>query len=154
MKKLVYVFLFISLFSLIGCNTIEYMNYNKKPNQTYYSDKLKNSLNSNIQNIKIIENNFFKEINLDENQVKLISEMINEIDSTDVLTDKISIESEKSLFKIYVETKSENFIIDVYGNDVLTIYPWDGIYEKDIVSLSQSPLSLKPESICKYIFKN
>lgn len=154
MKKLLYVCLFISLFTLIGCNTVEYVNNNNnKPSKTYYSDKLKSSIKDKIQSVRIIENNFFKEISLDENQIKLLSEMINEIDSTDLINNDLLGDAEKCLFKIYIETQTDEFIIDVYGNDILTIYPWDGIYEKDIISLDKSPLSLKPESICKFMFK-
>ncbi|MPQ44121.1 DUF4883 family protein, partial [Clostridium tarantellae] len=42
---------------------------------------------------------------------------------------------------------------DVYGDNLICIYPWDGIYTKDYISLKNIPNAFKLEQFCKYIFE-
>ncbi|MGL5575717.1 MAG: DUF4883 family protein, partial [Sarcina sp.] len=102
--------------------------------------------------IKLIENKFYKEVILDKTTSKLIVDMINTLDKSK-FTNPIENNIE-CLFKLHIENNSNKYVIDVYGNDIISIYPWDGIYEKDFLDISDLPLSLKAESICNFILKN
>lgn len=152
MKKLsIFIFIFL-ITSFISCSNIEYSRNITKPNDSYYTENIKTLKNDEIKQIKLIENKFYKEVILDKNSSKLIIDMINALDksnSTQALDDNI-----ECLFKLHIENNSNKYVVDVYGNDIISIYPWDGIYEKDFLDISELPLSLKAESICNFILKN
>ena len=151
MKNFIIFCLLLLSFNLISCSTIEYSSHKNKPTKYYYSETLKTLVNNDIKQIKLIENKFYKEIILNKNSENLIIEMVNELDfttTTQPLSDDI-----ECLFKLHIEDNTQKYVIDVYGNDIISIYPWDGIYEKDFLDISSLPLSLQAESICNFILK-
>ena len=152
MKKFIlFSILFISL-NFISCSTIEYSSSKKKPSEAHYSENLKELVTANISEVKLIENKFYKEVILDKNSTKLISDMINELDLKAIA---LPLSSDiECLFKLHIQNNTQKYVIDVYGNDIISIYPWDGVYEKDFLDISSLPLSLKAESICNFILKN
>lgn len=152
MKKLsIFIFIFLTT-SFISCSKIEYSRNITKPTESYYTQNLKALNSENIKEIKLIENKFYKEVILDKSTSKLIVDMIESLDITKVsesLNDDV-----ECLFKLHIENNSNKYVVDVYGNDIISIYPWDGIYEKDFLDISELPLSLNAESICNFILKN
>ena len=152
MKKLfVFIFIFITTL-LVSCSNIEYSRNVTKPVENYYTKSIKSLKSEEIKEIKLIENKFYKEVILDKTSSNLILEMINSLDESktvEALNDYI-----ECLFKLHIESNSNKYVIDVYGNDIISIYPWDGIYEKDFLDISSLPLSLKAESICNFLLKN
>ena len=152
MKKIISIFLlvFIGIF-FTSCSTYEYINYSKKPNTTYYLDKMKGE-SKKINSIRVIESNFFKEIEVNKKNYNLISDMLGEISEQNLL-EKYEL-SDNPLYRIYIDISTDKFVIDIYGDDVISIYPWDGNYEKEIYNIKDLPLSLKAESIAKYLFEN
>ncbi|WP_297520437.1 DUF4883 family protein [uncultured Clostridium sp.] len=152
MKKFIlFSILSISL-NFISCSTIEYSSNKNKPSESHYSESLKELITTDITEIKLIENKFYKEVILDKNSTKLISDMVNELDLKSI-TLPLSSDIE-CLFKLHIKNNTQKYVIDVYGNDIISIYPWDGVYEKDFLDISSLPLSLKAESICNFILKN
>ncbi len=78
--------------------------------------------------------------------------MLGEINKQNIL-EKYEL-SDNPLYRIYIDISTDKFVIDIYGDDVISIYPWDGNYEKEIYSIKDLALSLKAESIAKYLFEN
>ena len=151
MKKIIILCFLLLSFNLISCSNIEYSSHKAKPTKYYYSENLKTLANNEIKQIKLIENKFYKEVILDKNTTNLIIEMINEL-NFEAIAQPLSNDIE-CLFKLHIESNTEKYVIDVYGNDIISIYPWDGIYEKDFLDISTLPLSLQAESICNFILK-
>ena len=152
MKKL-FIFIFIFITTLfISCSNIEYSRNATKPIENYYTKTIKSLKSETIKEIKLIENKFYKEVILDKTSSNLILEMISSLDESKIveaLNDNV-----ECLFKLHIESNTNKYVIDVYGNDIISVYPWDGIYEKDFIDISELPLSLKAESICNFILKN
>ncbi|MGL4991117.1 MAG: DUF4883 family protein [Sarcina sp.] len=111
----------------------------------------KTLLSDDIENIKIVEKTFYSKKTVDKKYTDFFIEMLNNID-LNALTDPV-LDEDNYLFKIYIELKDDKFMIDVYGDDVISIYPWDGTTPKKFVSISKFPLSIKAESLCNFIFK-
>lgn len=158
MKNFIY---YISLFlifiscSLTGCALEEYTSMKEKPNELYYTAKLSKAIKKGNISIRILETNFYKEVVLKKENLNLITDFINEVNNNDLIEESITDDNylpEKSLYKIYVDIDdNEKYIIEVYGDDLISIFPWDGYYKKDILKLNNLPASLKPEALCKYI---
>ncbi|MGL5615218.1 MAG: DUF4883 family protein [Sarcina sp.] len=157
MKKNIYLLLVIFIFasfSFMGCSLEEYINVKEKPNELYYTEQLLELINKKEINIRILETGFYKEIVLKEKEISIIKDFTTALKKEQSYS-KMNKEEipEKALYKIYIESKDskEKFIIDVYGDDFISIFPWDGNSEKDWIKLTDIPTSLKPESLCKYM---
>lgn len=112
---------------------------------------LKEISKEDILNIKIVEKTFYSKKTVEKNDIPIFVEMINNI-NFDNISDSV-LQENNYLFKIYIECEDSKFLIDVYGDDIISIYPWDGLTPKTFLSVSNLPLSIKTESICNYIFK-
>lgn len=155
MKKyinLIVVFFLLISISLTGCSLEEYIDLKEKPNPFYYTEKLQEEVLSNDINIRILETSFYKEVVLKKENSNLITDFIKALNKNQLINIDNKELPEKSLYKIYIDSKNnEKFVIEVYGEDLIAIFPWDGYYKKDILKVSDLPTSLKPESLCKYI---
>lgn len=158
MRKIIYcisLFLIFLSCSLIGCALEEYTTIREKPNELYYTDKLSEAIKKENISIRMLETNFYKEVVLKKENLSLITDFISEVNNNDLVKESITDDNylpKKSLYKIYVDIdEAEKYIIEVYGDDLISIFPWDGYYEKDILKLNNLPSSLKPEALCKYI---
>ncbi|MBU5900301.1 DUF4883 family protein, partial [Vibrio cholerae O1] len=49
----------------------------------------------------------------------------------------------KPLYKIFIDLNSEKYVIDIYGDDLITLYLWDSDVRKDYLSLKDIPNSFK-----------
>lgn len=45
----------------------------------------------------------------------------------------------------------EKYIIKVYNENIVTVFPWDGIYEEDIINMVNVPQRNNPMDFCKNI---
>ena len=138
------IFTFKFLFSTYTINT-----ENKAEAEILYSFK---SLDENTLSIKVLETKFNAKKTIENDDLVILKNMLKGIDSS-VRIENPNI-STQSLFKIYINDDEKKYVIDLYGDDILSLYPWDGTTEKEFISVKKLPNSLNPESICNYIFKN
>ena len=111
-----------------------------------------NSLDENTLSIKILETKFNAQRTIKNDDLNILKSMLKGIDDSTRISDPNILT--QSLFKIYINDDKKKYVIDLYGDDILSIYPWDGTTEKEFISAKKLPNSLNPESICNYIFKN
>lgn len=146
-----------SSFLLKGCTLEEYTTSTKKPKELYYTENLINDMKNSKFSVRILETSFYKEVILKEENLNLITDLTNELKNGQIIEEASLTEDylpEKSLYKMYIDIeKKRKYIIEIYGDDLIAIYPWDGYYKKDILKLNNIPASLKPENLCKYILK-
>lgn len=136
------------------------VNFNEKSSIAVQSLSYIENLNldtiskEDISNIKIVEKVFYSKTTVPDEYTSFFVDMLNQVDTSKVV-EPVNDES-NCLFKIYIDstTDAEKFIIDVYGNDIISIYPWDGVSQKLFLSISELPLSIKAESLCNYVLEH
>ncbi|MGL4741763.1 MAG: DUF4883 family protein [Sarcina sp.] len=150
MKKIIFVIIFLIFnLNLIACNTIPYRKINLSNKNLVYLEELKNLKLEKVNNIKIIENKFYKEQPVKKDDFKIFLELFQMLDQKNNI---LSLDSDlEYLYKIQIVADDKIFFIDVYGNNIISIYPFDGINPKNFLCIDDIPLSLQAESICKYI---
>ncbi|MGL5822982.1 MAG: DUF4883 family protein, partial [Sarcina sp.] len=114
-----------------------------------YLSELQNLNLEQINNIKIIENKFYKEQLVSKEDLKIFLEFFQILDSN---KKSLPLDSDTEyLYKIQITANTQKYFIDVYGNNIISIYPFDGVNPKNFINIEDLPLSLQAESICKYI---
>ena len=109
------------------------------------------SLKENTPKIRILDMNIYSEVIVDKEDIRILSDLLSS------LKDDNFIEKEdlpkKPLFKLFVDINEEIYVLDVFGDDFITIYPWDSDFDKDYISLNEVPNAFKLEPFCQYVFE-
>lgn len=148
----------VLIFSLTGCS-FAIGNYKvdnlsvskKKPNNFYYTNLLaKNLTLSSSCKAIILDTNFYKEKDLEKEAVDTIKKFTKELNKHNFV-DKPSDLPAKPLYKLYFTFDKEKYIINVYNERYLSIYPWDGNYPMDYIDMNSISPSNNISSLCKYL---
>lgn len=113
---------------------------------------LKDTLSTTPFRSRILNMTLYKEIAVDEEDNKVFLDMLSTL-KDDYFVARPSDLPQSPLYRIYITSGDDRYVLDVYGDDLITIYPWDGVLEKDFISLKNIPNSFKMEPFCKYVFE-
>ena len=156
MKKILFFIatLLIITTLFMGCNyNLNNISFIKtKPNNFYYTNILAKNLTLESQcNAIILNTNFYNEKELQKENVDTIKSMIKSINKNNFISRPKDL-PEKPDYKIFLTFSKDKFIINVYTEKYLSIYPWDGSYPMDYIDMTNIPASLNIYSLAKYIF--
>ena len=126
-KMFTFIF-FVTLFS--GCTTGHILN-KEKPNSNYYTYKLSNLISNGSYEIHVLDRNIYRNISVSEEDISILNDLLKNIKETNFLSEKPIDLPSKSIYTLFITTDKEKMVLDVYGDDLISIYPWDGTYDKD-----------------------
>lgn len=153
-KKILIIFLIISVICFSSCSNTSKLFNKDKPSLNYYTEKLIEELSlEKPKSIKVFYKEYFNEFTFPEIECTDILSFIN------ILNDSNFIEKPADLpdsykYKIYLEFKDVKYAITVFDEKYISIYKWDGSYEVDFANMSNIPIQLNLYSICKYFTEN
>lgn len=136
MKKGSFIFLVLILIGGIVLSVNLYLN-RKKPNNYYYTNLLaKNLTLSENYEVRVLDTNFYKIEYLTEEDVAIVNNFIKELRKPNFISKPVFLE-EKPKYKIFFTFPSskEKYIINVYDNEYISVYPWDGEFTMDYISM-------------------
>lgn len=155
MKKYFITFILILLIVLLpGCNinTAQYIRPNAKPNINYYTNEIHERLNNKEPyNIKIFDLDIYKYYNVSQEEHSILPEFIDSLNEKNY-----DAEVEKELtpqYKLIIEFSDAKYIINAYNDKLISLYPWDGIYEEDVISMEEVSDYYNLYKFCEYIKK-
>ena len=149
-KKLYIAILLFFCISLTSCtNLTTYQE--KKPNNFYYTDLLDKDikLNNNYE-VLLLDTNFFKKVTLDKAERDLIKNSVLSLHSENFINNPKNL-SNKPPYKLYFNFKNKSYVVEVYNEKYLSIYPWDGNYPRDYINMESLPISYNLFQFCKSI---
>lgn len=149
--SLFFILIFFITLGVLGVYSKNYViatSSNSDTNSIIYTF---DNINNSTIDIKMVESKFNAKKTIKSEDLNIVIEMLTSLDKCERIN---PIDDIDSLFKIYLTINEEKFILEVYGDDILEIYPWDGYRATEFISAKKLPNSLNPESICNYIFKN
>ena len=152
-KKFLFPLLLILVFSLNGCisNNPKYINFTTKPTNHYYTDELKNKvLNNEKFSLSVFDTDLYKDITVDKDEFIIIYNFLNSLTSDNYLSYN-SKPDNKEIFRIIVSFPDNKFLLKVYDSSLISISPWDGDYEEDIISMDSLPLRYNLLDFCNHI---
>lgn len=153
MKKLyIIIFCFFVMFLFSGCNKIP-ITINQKPDNSYYSDKLRNNFKSEgLESATAFEINYSKEINVEKTDAEIINKFLSNVEKDSYIS-KPSDLPDKSKYKLFVTFKNnEKFVLEVFDEKYVAVYPWDGDYSPDYIDMSNVHTLYNLDGLCKYLF--
>lgn len=152
-KKIMLVAVILTLvLGIFGCSPLEYIKYDK-PSINYYTTKLYDMASNDDFQIQILDTNVYRTIEVNKEDVRIINDLIINLKSDNFLTEEPEGLPAKSMYKLFITSGNSKMVLDVYGDDIVTVYPWDGDFDKDCLSLKGVPNSFKMEQFCKYVFE-
>lgn len=152
MKKLIIIFLtLLLLFSLNGCalQDSRYINFSMKPNNHYYTDELQNKiLNNEKFTLYVFDTNLYKEIEVPNEENLILEDFLSSIIDDNYSDEKIEI---KEPYRIKVVFDNDKYLIKIFNDSIVSISPWDGKYNEDIISIKDFPLRYNLFDFCNHI---
>jgi len=152
LKKLNF-FLIILLFflTLSGCyfQNPKYINFSIKPSNHYYTDELQNKiLNNEKFTLYVFDTNLYKEIEVPTEENSIIENLISSLVGDNYSDEKVDV---KEPFRLKIVFDHDNYLVKVFNNSIISISPWDGNYEEDIISIKDLPLRYNLFDFCNHI---
>ncbi|MBU3144727.1 DUF4883 family protein [Clostridium sp. CF012] len=153
-KKYILIIICI-LFSLdlYGCNK----KFNKniftkaKPNNYYYTSSLMKDLSlEKPTELYALYMNFYKKKDLSVEDLSTFTEFFNSLNN-DSFTEKPANLPPKPIYKIFLTFSENKYIINVYNENFISIYPWDGSYKMDYIDTSKMYKAYNLYGLCKYL---
>jgi len=128
----------------------------EKPSKNYYINSLCSKLdieNETLNNaeISLLITNYYKYISLPEEHKESVISSIKSFENHTFEGD-YDLSNKKPLFKYIIKTHGEKYIIDVFNDDFLTVYLWDGKYPKDMITMKDSYPYENLFQISQYIY--
>lgn len=149
-KLLISFLLIISLLNITGCSYITNFLNDKKPTNFYYTNGLISFYKQDKpQAVKVFYSDLYKERSLDKSNYEDIENFLNELKS-ELFIEKPSNLPEVPIYKIFIEFENIKYVINVYNEKFISIYPWDGKYDMDYVDMTKIPIAYNLYGLCKY----
>lgn len=155
MKKYLFSLLFLFIFLFAGCKTINVpLKDKKKPAVFYYTNELSKNINNQATfNCTIMDTNLYKEKTLDEQDIKIILSFLTILNKNDFVSTKVELPS-KPIYKMFLTFDKAKFVINVYNEKYISLYPWDGEFPPDIIDMNNINASNNLYHLCRYIISS
>ncbi len=150
MKKCSVVLILLFILFISGCSYNSYNLNNKKPSAFYYTNLLENDLASGLKaDILLLDMNFYKERPLQPEEVVFIKEFFKYMDKSSFIQKPRDL-PKKPLYKYFFTFTETKYVINIYNEKYISVYPWDGDYPEDYVSMEKAPRAYNLYNLCKY----
>lgn len=147
--------IFMILFLIIiiqGCslNDAKYMHLENKKTPNFYTNEVyEKILDDEDFSLSVFNTNMYKNIPVNNTENKIIENFIRSL-SIDDYKD-IDIPTDIEPYQIRISFSDAKYIIKVYNSNLVTLYPWDGNLQEDIISMDNVPIHHNLYDFCKYI---
>ncbi|MGH4121644.1 MAG: DUF4883 family protein [Clostridium sp.] len=149
---LIIICVFFSL-NLFGCN----YKFNKnillksKPNNYYYTNLLMKDLSlEKPKELYALYMNFYKKKDFSVEDLYTFTEFFNSLNNNNFI-EKPATLTNKPVYKIFLTFSKNKYIINVYSQDLISIYPWDGGYSMDYIDTNKMYKAYNLYGLCKYL---
>lgn len=156
MKKLYSLIVLILYITLLqGCSyeKPDYVHFTNKPSLNYYIGEINNCiLKGEDYTFEIFYKDVYKTIKIDDSEKVLIENFINSL--TNDSYEKYTYTDEIEPFQIRITFNNdpeEKYIIKIYNYTTISVSPWDGIYDPDIISMKNVPENYNLYNFCTYV---
>lgn len=155
MKYLKLTLILIIICIIPGCSLTknpQYISFKTKPNTHYYTSEIFSRLSKGeAHTLKVFDVNIYKYFNVTTEENSIVSEFIGDLKDTSF---NIDIDSKlKPRYKLIIEFEDSKYVINAYNDKELSVYPWDGTYPEDTISMDGVPDYYNIYKFCDYITK-
>ena len=134
---------------LLGCN----INFSgKKTNNFYYTNLLAKGLTLETSyKCSVIDTNYYKEKLLSKEDSDTIKKFTGALDKSSFIDKPIDL-PQKPMYKLIIVFSKEKYIINVYNEKFISVFPWDGSFKMDYIDMTKIKVSYNLFGLCKYLY--
>ena len=152
MKKLNFIILLFLIFILQGCGLRDpkYLHLENKQTPNFYTNEVYTKiLNGEDFSLEIFNTNMYKNIPVSDTENEIIENFIQSLSKEDYKEGDIPTDIEP--YQIRINFSGTKYIIKVYNSSLVTLYPWDGNFQEDIINMDSVPNHYNLYDFCKHI---
>lgn len=148
-NKLVYIIVLLILCATFtGCNSIL---ESKKPNAYYYTGLFSKCIKEDNSFLgTVLDTNLYKEKTLSTDNKTTVKSFIKNLHNENFINKPKDL-PKNPIYKMYFTFKADKYVINVYNENYVSIYPWDGDYTEDYIDMRNLPISFNLYSLCKFL---
>lgn len=94
--------------------------------------------------------NFYKKKDFSKEDLSTFGEFFNSLNNDSFIAKPESL-PDKPLYKIFLTFSENKYMINIYNETVISIYPWDGSYNMDYIDTSKMYKAYNLYGLCKYL---
>jgi hypothetical protein len=154
MKHFKLIIILPLIFILQSCSLTgpEYIHFDKKETPNFYINEINSKLlNGENYSIEIFNTNLYKRIKIEDSEKVILENFINSLANSNYIDNEKPTTLEP--YEMRIEFKDEKYIIKIYNETTITVFPWDGIYEEDLINMINVPERYNLLDFCTNIEK-
>jgi len=140
-------------FGLFGCkyNFNESIFIKNKPSNYYYTNLLMQDLSKEPpKDLYVLYMNFYKKKDFSKEESSIFSNFFNSLNNASFIGKPKGL-PDKPLYKIFITFSESKYVINIYNERYISIYPWDGDYIMDYIDTSKIYRAYNLLGLCKYL---
>jgi len=94
--------------------------------------------------------NFYKKKDFSKEDLSTFTEFFNSLNNDSFIETPVNLTS-KPIYKIFIKFSENKYVINIYNDNLLSIYPWDGDYRMDYLNTSKMYKAYNLYGLCKYL---
>ncbi|MBU3102536.1 DUF4883 family protein [Clostridium gasigenes] len=151
--KLILILMIICI--IPGCTVAqnpEYISLKTKPNTHFYTGEIYSKLSKDEPyTLKIFDMNVYKYFSVNTREHSIVLEFIENLKEPNF---NIEIDSKlEPRYKLIIEFEDSKYVINAYNEKELSVYPWDGTFPEDTISMEDVPDYYNIYKFCEFITK-
>ena len=151
--KLILILMIICI--IPGCTVAqnpEYISLKTKPNTHFYTGEIYSKLSKDEPyTLKIFDMNVYKYFNVNTREHSIVLEFIENLKEPNF---NIEIDSKlEPRYKLIIEFEDSKYVINAYNEKEISVYPWDGTFPEDTISMEDVPDYYNIYKFCEFITK-
>lgn len=139
--------------NLFGCNYTfnKTLTKKNKPSSYYYTNLLMKDLSlEKPTELYALYMNFYKKKDFSVEDLSTFTEFFNSLNNDSFIQKPANL-SNKPIYKIFLTFSVNKYIINVYNENLISIYPWDGDYSMDYLDTNKMYKAYNLYGLCKYL---
>ena len=130
---------FLLVFLFFSCSNPKYINLSKKTSRYFYSQNLNKLMQTDEFKLTILDSNFYKELNVNNEDKLVVSKFLSSLSSNNFINKPEDIPS-KPIYKFFIKFSHDKYVINVFNENLVSIFPWDATHEEDYILIEDVPI--------------
>ena len=122
-----------------------------KPTNYYYTNLLMKDLSLEAPTeLYALYMNFYKKEDFSKEDLSTFSNFFNSLNDANFIAKPANLPA-KPLYKIFLTFSENKYMINIYNENFISIYPWDGDYSVDYIDTTKMYKAYNLYGLCKYL---
>ena len=152
--KLLIILLLVTLLSGCVFNDPKYINLQSKPTPYYYSNEVyKKIKNNESYSLKVFDVNFYEYHDVSEEDLDVLPAFLESLNNDNYVSE-LDLDETNIKYKLIIQfddNSNDKYVVNVYDKNTVTLFPWDGNLQEDMINMYNVPVRNNIYSFCVYI---